>query len=393
MGQKRKKTRTHLKAEDETDPTKKAPKSFVMRSGAVGRSVTALVKDVRRMMEPNTASNLKERKTNRLRDFVMVAGQLGVSHFMIFSRTEKGTNMRIARVPRGPTLTFKVEQYALSKDVLALQRTPKSPGIEFLTSPLLVLNNFNQDGKQFKLMTTMFQNMFPSINVQTMQLADARRVVLLNYNSDTNMIDFRHYAIGVKPIGVSKSVKKIITTEVPNLADLEDISEYVLREAVVSESDVEDGPESTVTLGQDYVGRGNRQSEQRAIRLHEIGPRMQLTLTKVENGLCGGEVLYHHFVEKSSTEVKELNKKRQEKAKLTAQRRSKQEENVRRKQQEKEEHRLRTGGAPKKNEDDEEETNENSGQDSDGDEKLVSDDESGEEDESDGIDDLEEMEE
>jgi ribosome biogenesis protein SSF1/2 len=97
----------------------------------------------------------------------MVAGQLGVSHFMVFSRTEKGTNMRIARVPRGPTLTFKVEQYALSKDVLALQRTPKSPGVEFLTSPLLVLNNFNQDGKQFKLMTTMFQNMFPSINVQT----------------------------------------------------------------------------------------------------------------------------------------------------------------------------------------------------------------------------------
>lgn len=131
-----------------------------------------------------------------------------------------------------------------------------------------------------------------------MQLADARRVVLLNYNSDTNMIDFRHYAIGVKPIGVSKSVKKIITTEVPNLADFEDISEYVLREAIVSESDVEDGPDSTVTLGQDYVGRGNKQSEQRAIRLHEIGPRMQLTLTKVENGLCNGEVLYHHFGKK-----------------------------------------------------------------------------------------------
>ncbi|KAI9281325.1 Brix domain-containing protein [Umbelopsis sp. AD052] len=391
MAKRRRKTRTHQPVEDETDPTKKAPKSFVIRSGAVGRSVTALVKDVRRLMEPNTASHLKERKTNRLRDFVMVAGQLGVSHFMIFSRTEKGTNMRIARVPRGPTLTFKVEQYALAKDVLAMQRSPKSPGVEFLTSPLLVLNNFNQEGKQFKLMTTMFQNMFPSINVQTMQLADARRVVLLNYNSDTNMIDFRHYAIGVKPIGVSKSVKKIITTEVPNLADLEDISEYVLREAVISESDVEDGPESTVTLGQDYVGRGNRQSEQRAIRLHEIGPRMQLTLTKVENGLCGGEVLYHHFVEKSSTEIKAINKKRQEKAKLTAQRRSKQEENVKRKQQEKEEHRLRTGGAPAKKEDEDEE---NSGQESDGDEKIASgDDESGEDDESDGIDDLEDMEE
>ncbi|GAB5587144.1 rRNA-binding ribosome biosynthesis protein [Umbelopsis nana] len=385
MGKRRRKTRTHVRAEEETDPSKKAPKSFVMRSGAVGRSVTALVKDVRRMMEPNTATNLKERKTNRLRDFVMVAGQLGVSHFMIFSRTEKGTNMRIARVPRGPTLTFKVEQYSLSKDVLTLQRSPKSPGVEFLTSPLLVLNNFNQEGKQFKLMTTMFQNMFPSINVQTMQLADARRVVLLNYNSDTNMIDFRHYSIGVKPIGVSKSVKKIITTEVPNLADFEDISEYVLREAVVSESDVEDGPDSTVTLGQDYVGRGNKQSEQRAIRLHEIGPRMQLTLTKVENGLCSGEVLFHHFVEKSATEVKELAKRRQQKEKLTAERRSKQEENVKRKEREKEEHRLRTGGASKKEQEDE--------VDQEIDNDIEATDESGEEDESEGIDDLDEMEE
>jgi len=385
MGKRRRKTRTHVRAEEETDPSKKAPKSFVMRSGAVGRSVTALVKDVRRMMEPNTATNLRERKTNRLRDFVMVAGQLGVSHFMIFSRTEKGTNMRIARVPRGPTLTFKVEQYSLSKDVLTLQRSPKSPGVEFLTSPLLVLNNFNQEGKQFKLMTTMFQNMFPSINVQTMQLADARRVVLLNYNSDTNMIDFRHYSIGVKPIGVSKSVKKIITTEVPNLADFEDISEYVLREAVVSESDVEDGPDSTVTLGQDYVGRGNKQSEQRAIRLHEIGPRMQLTLTKVENGLCSGEVLFHHFVEKSATEVKELAKRRQQKEKLTAERRSKQEENVKRKEREKEEHRLRTGGASKKEQEDE--------VDQEIDNDIEATDESGEEDESEGIDDLDEMEE
>lgn len=49
-----------MRAEElEADPSKKAPKSFVMRSGALGRSVTALVKDVRRMMEPNTASILR----------------------------------------------------------------------------------------------------------------------------------------------------------------------------------------------------------------------------------------------------------------------------------------------------------------------------------------------
>jgi ribosome biogenesis protein SSF1/2 len=225
----------------------------------------------------------------------MVAGQLGVTHFLIFSRTEKNVNLRIARVPRGPTLTFRVAEYALAKDCLALQKNPKTSDVEYHKSPLLVLNNFQQPGKEFKVMTVMLQNMFPSVDVQTMQLSEARRVLLFNYNEDTGMIDMRHYSIGVKATGVSKSIKRVINTNLPNLGDYEDISDYVLKEAIISESDVEDGPESTVTLPQDYPGRNNRRNEQRAVRLHELGPRMTLELTKVENGMCGGEVLYHRY--------------------------------------------------------------------------------------------------
>ena len=62
-----------------------------------------------------------------------------------------------------------------------------------------------------------------------MNLSEARRVVLLNYNRDTKLIDFRHYSIGVKPIGVSKKLKKITTNEVPDLHEYNDISEYILR--------------------------------------------------------------------------------------------------------------------------------------------------------------------
>lgn len=36
---------------------------------------------------------------------------------------------------------------------------------QFTHHPLLVLNNFGCDGMHIKLMATMFQNMFPSINV------------------------------------------------------------------------------------------------------------------------------------------------------------------------------------------------------------------------------------
>lgn len=36
---------------------------------------------------------------------------------------------------------------------------------QFTHHPLLVLNNFGSEGMQVKLMATMFQHMFPSINV------------------------------------------------------------------------------------------------------------------------------------------------------------------------------------------------------------------------------------
>lgn len=146
-----------------------------------------------------------------------------------------------------------------------------------------------------KLMVSMFQNMFPSINVQTMKLSEARRVLLLSYDKETKLIELRHYSIGVSVTGVSKSVKRIVQSELPDLHNFEDIGDYVLRGSQVSESDVEDGPESTVTLAQNFVGRNNRKSEQRAVRLTELGPRLSLKLVKIQDGLCDGEVLFHEF--------------------------------------------------------------------------------------------------
>ena len=36
-----------------------------------------------KIMEPNTASKLKDSKSNKLKDFINVAGPLGVSHFPV----------------------------------------------------------------------------------------------------------------------------------------------------------------------------------------------------------------------------------------------------------------------------------------------------------------------
>ena len=72
-----------------------------------------------------------------------MAGPLGISHLMLFSKSETGnTNLRLAKTPRGPTLHFRVEKYSLAKDVMRAQKHPKTGGHEYHTAPLLVMNNF-----------------------------------------------------------------------------------------------------------------------------------------------------------------------------------------------------------------------------------------------------------
>lgn len=62
MGRRRK-TRTHLKGGVASNPraAEGIPRSFVIKHGQVGSSLTQLVRDVRRVMEPNTAARLKVR--------------------------------------------------------------------------------------------------------------------------------------------------------------------------------------------------------------------------------------------------------------------------------------------------------------------------------------------
>lgn len=248
--------------------------------------------DMRKVFEPNTASRLQERKRNRLKDYVSVAGPMGVSHFLLFTQTESTTNLRIAKFPQGPTLFFRILSYSLMKDVVSLQKRPKSPGSEYQTSPLLVLNNLPVESSQGKLLCSMLQNMFPAINAAKVKLADIRRVVLFHYDREAETLEFRHYSINVKLVGVSKSVKRIIRSEIPDLGNFADAAEFVLKaEANLSDSEME--PDSVVTLGQDYLGQANDKSQQRSINLMECGPRMTLRLVKVTEGLNNGKVLYH----------------------------------------------------------------------------------------------------
>lgn len=117
------------------------------------------------------------------------------------------------------------------------------------------------DAKHLKLMALMFQNLFPSIKVQTMQLSNAKRIILFNYTGedeseesknktrlnqvcDTSKegerrltlkggsVEIRHYSISIKNrVGLSRSIKSVLRNTAPALQSYDDISEFVLNNA------------------------------------------------------------------------------------------------------------------------------------------------------------------
>ena len=354
------KTRTHKRSLPGTDEAQRAlgaekvPRTFVLRRGHVDGTVDSLVRDFRLLMMPHTSARLRERKSNTLRDFISVAGPLGVTHMLLFSQTDSGTvNLRIGRLAQGPTLSFRVEAYSLSRQVKSAQRHPVDASGSFLTPPLVVLHNFSGAGAgvtatekgivssagvslsdALKMTMVTFQALFPAVNPATVKLAECRRVLLVHYNKTTNCVELRHYAVSASPVGITRAVKKVLKAKTPDLGGLDDVADFVLGGGAASDSEMED-ESSFLVLPQEFRGRGNMKSQQSSIKLSEIGPRLSLSLVKIEGGLFTGETLYHSHIVKSVQEAEELRKRALSKSALRAQRRAQQESNVRQKEADK----------------------------------------------------------
>ncbi|XP_011949138.1 PREDICTED: suppressor of SWI4 1 homolog [Cercocebus atys] len=319
------------------------PHSFVFTRGCTGRNIRQLSLDVRRVMEPLTASRLQVRKKNSLKDCVAVAGPLGVTHFLILSKTETSVYFKLMRLPGGPTLTFQVKKYSLVRDVVSSLRRHRMHEQQFAHPPLLVLNSFGPHGMHVKLMATMFQNLFPSINVHKVNLNTIKRCLLIDYNPDSQELDFRHYSIKVVPVGASRGMKKLLQEKFPNMSRLQDISELLATGAGLSESEAEpDGDHNITELPQAVAGRGNMRAQQSAVRLTEIGPRMTLQLIKVQEGVGEGKVMFHSFVRKTEEELQAILEAKEKQLRLKAQRQAQQAQNVQRKQEQREAHRKKS---------------------------------------------------
>eukprot|EP00804_Cyclotella_cryptica_P020111 CCRYP_020130-RA/>CCRYP_020130-RA protein AED:0.00 eAED:0.00 QI:284/-1/1/1/-1/1/1/200/451 len=387
-GRKRKKTRTHVVETDDrirgallSQDELKIPRSLVIRRGKVESELVELVGDLRKLMRPYTAVNFKEDATNRKITLSHYANSLtstmGITHILAVSQNGPKVNLRLGRTPAGPTLTFRVKRFTLGRHLRAVQRRPIDSARAFESPPVVVTNNFGDAtaAPHVKLMRISFQNMFPAINVGTVQLKECRRVVLFNFirrdvtskknednptgvdDDDENdledeEVEVRHYAIRAKPVGVDRKVRRLIEAKIPNLSKLEDISDYItgktssgapapaINSGALSDSEAED-ESAHVVLPAKYRGKGNNQSQKSALKLVELGPRLRLKLVKVERGMASGDVMYHAYVHKTPQEIKELKERKEGEIQLKKRRREEQEANVARKRADKEEKKAR----------------------------------------------------
>lgn len=220
-----------------------------------------------------------------------------------------------------------------------------------LGSPLVVLNGFQskeapaakgeQKTEEFatgeqerQIMATMFNNLFPSLNLSAVKTTNMKRMVLINFDASKDLVELRHYYIKQNLTDMNNKLKKMINNKkLPNLSDCKDLSQYFAGDVgYVSESDIDHLPNSKINLEED-TRDGKTQKKRVNLRLFEIGPRLTLKLVKIEEAFLAGAVFYHRYTKKTHREKKEQKSLIQEKQKLREERKKQQEDNVKRKEE------------------------------------------------------------
>jgi len=307
----------------EGEDLSKQPHSIVVSRGKTGKNLNHLMLDFRRMMSPYTASNLKARKTNVLKDFLTIAGPLNVKHLVTFSKTKETVSFRIISTPKGPTMSFSIEKYVLRKDIESSIKRPVRDDKLYKNSPLLIMSEFPNKSDVDKFLYEAFRSLFPRIKPSQVVVDSIRRVVLLHYDKESDQVQLRHYAIRTRS-AAGRKVRKLLdgNRDLPNMGKYETIEQF-MEGMSGSESELEG---TSAEVNNPKTGRTMN------IRLTEIGPRMSIRLVKIEEGLGGGSVLYHKYKNKTEEEKLALDEKKQKQMEDKEERKRIQNENVAKKE-------------------------------------------------------------
>ena len=299
---------------------------------------------MRLVMYPYTFINLKESSKNNIKDFLSLVDIYGLSHMMMFTNTEKHSYLHFAKMPKGPTITFVIDKYCLSSDIFSHTVKDQKPLTKnFAQIPLLIMNGFNNTKipeeyeTPMKIISMMFKSFFPPVDIGEVQMKKFKRVVLINLQLNSKnipVLEFRHYDIDIQKYSVKKTISNLINNlgKTKDLSNFNNISDYILKHSGYSScSDNEEEGQCEI------INEKNKTNEKTQIKLKEIGPRLNLSIFKIQEGFFKGNVVFHSLIKKSKKEIYEILSEKKNKEKEKKERQKIQDKNVKDKEIKKQE--------------------------------------------------------
>ncbi len=217
--------------------------------------------------------NLKESLKLKLKDIQSAAHNFGAKNLIFITNRNDRLYLKFLKSPHGPTFTFKVSKYSLSKDIQSLIPRNKTVSFTQLGVPMVIVKGFeasNEEGqRELPLMHSLFRNLFPNLSYfKKINAKTFKRCVMFYFNRKTNSIEVRNYFIRRSFTGISNNIKKILNTnKIPNFSNMDDIADlFVENENILSDSDIDFLPNSKVELEDKVLGQ--RKKHQMNIRLY-----------------------------------------------------------------------------------------------------------------------------
>lgn len=294
-----------------------------------------LIKELRSAFYPYCAINLKEKRKNSLKDFLSIVDVYGLSHMLAVTNSEKNSYLKIAKMPSGPTITYKINKYCFSSDINKDAASKKPLSKIFNQIPVVILNNFNTNLEFFgneeplKICSTMFQSLFPPLNFNEIDTNKLKRAFLVNLNIDEGkpVFQMRLFDIDVIKASSKKTIANILNSKITDFSKFDNIADYVLKHSGYTDNSDNEGEDNNINLNLKEANNENGKKFNK-IKLTEVGPRIDLSLVKIEEGFFKGNIAYHEFVKKSKKEIFENAKALKEKNKLKRIRANEQKKNV-----------------------------------------------------------------
>jgi ribosome biogenesis protein SSF1/2 len=167
-------------------------------------------------------------------------------------------------------------------------------------------------------------------------LTSTKRVLLINYNQSNNTCDIRHYSITTNQSNDSSKLSHLLSGNLDNI----NLDNFDFGN-IDSDHNTEHDIQLTIDKKKTFKSLKTKEAtvETRRVKLQEIGPRLSLSLVKINSGLFNqGAVLHHSYINKTSAEIKLQELRVKELAKLKESRRQEQLKNIERKEMEREQH-------------------------------------------------------